>query len=177
MRRQIAAVAAAFTMLLTVGCSSDPNPAPAPASPPAQTVADSGSEVDRSSAESTALAFARMYAAGDLPHACDLANADGRKSLATDCDGPQNWSTTVTPAGQCQSGDDLAFRYEAPVGSINGNSDLIVWVHDDAGMWWVAAASTPASTASDPMACYTPTGSATTPSGITGSAIQTSTSG
>lgn len=151
MRRQIAAAAAAFAMLLTAGCSSDPKPAPT--SPPGQTAADGGSEVDRSSAESTALAFARMYAAGDLPHACELANDHGRLNIGSGCDSAQSWSTTVALVGQCTSGGRPAFHFEAAAGTINRNSDLVVKLAQDKGMWWVDVATTPASTETPIMTC------------------------
>lgn len=176
MRRQIAASAAGFAVMLVAACSSDPTPTPtpAPASSAQQARVVGGSEVDRSSAESTALAFARMYAAGDLPHACELANADGRESIGSKCDRQQSWSTTVTLVGQCQSGTETAFHFEAPTGSLNREGDLVVWVNDGAGMWMVAAASTPASTATSPMGCDSTESSSV---GSAGSVASTSASG
>ncbi len=165
MRQQIATIAAALAVMLAAACSSESAPVPAPASSGQQNATDGGSEVDRSSAESTALAFARMYAAGDLPHACELANADGRESMGTDCDSQQQWSTTIALAGHCQSGQDQAFHFKAAAGTINRNSDLVVWVNETDGTWWVDAASTPASTESDPMGCYIPSSSSNTGSG------------
>lgn len=174
MRRQIATIAAALAVMLAAACSSDPTPVPAPASSGQQTATDGGSEVDRSSAKSTAFAFARMYAAGDVPHACELANADGRKSIGSKCDRQQSWSTTVTLVGQCQSGTETAFHFDAPTGSLNREGDLVVWVNDGAGMWMVAAASTPASTATSPMGCDSTESSAV---GSAGSVASTSASG
>lgn len=171
MKRQIAASAAVFAVMLTAACSSDPTPTPA--SSAQQTAGGGGSDVDRSSAESTALAFARMYAAGNLPHACELANADGRESMGTDCDSQQQWSTTITPAGHCQSGQDQAFHFKSAAGTINRNSDLVVWVNETDGTWWVDAASTPASTESDPMGCYAPSSSSNTGSGADTSSTAT----
>ncbi len=164
MRRQIAASAAGFAVMLVAACSSDPTPAPTPASSGQQTATDGGSEVDRSSAKSTALAFARMYAAGDLPQACELANADGRKTMKERCSRQGDWSTTVALFGQCQSGDDRVFHFTAPVGTIDRNSDLVVWVNETDGIWSVNAASTPASTQSPIMTCDSENSTGASPS-------------
>jgi hypothetical protein len=154
MRRQIATIAAALAVMLAAACSSDPAPVPAPASSGQQNAADGGSEVDRSSAESTALAFARKYAAGNLPQACELVNDNGRKNLGTKCNAHQEWSTTVTLTAQCSSLGRPAFHFTAAAGTINRNSDLIVKVVKAAdGMWAVDVATTPASIETDMMGC------------------------
>ncbi len=154
MRRQIATIAAALAVMLAAACSSESAPVPAPASSGQHTATDGGSEVDRSSAESTALAFARMYAAGDLPQACKLANDNGRKSMGSKCASQQNWSTTVTLSDQCLSSGRPSFHFTAAAGSINRNSDLVVKVVRGAdGLWVIDVATTPASIQSPMMTC------------------------
>ena len=154
MRRQIATIAAALALMLAAACSSDPTPAPAPASSGQQTATDGGSEVDRSSARSTALAFARMNAAGNLPQACELANDNGRESMGSKCGSQQNWSTTVTLSDQCRSSGRPSFHFTAAPGSINRNGDLVVKVVKGAdGLWVVDVATTPASIQSPMMTC------------------------
>lgn len=153
-RKHIAAAAAALALMFTiVGCSSD-----APVAGNGPDPAATGSEVDRSSADATAVAFARIYATGDVPAACELADDLGKKNIGDKCSRAQQWSTTVTLVGDCErksantvspnpTVEARSFHFEAPAGSIDRNSDLIVVVEREPsdGMWWVTLATAPSS--------------------------------
>lgn len=140
-RPLIPATIAAAAMLLT-SCGSKPAPTP---------TVGSGSEVDRSSAEATAVAFATIYATGDVPAACELANDQGKEQIGRKCDAPQPWSTSVTLSGECQVRPNLegaearSYRFNAPEGSLNRNSKLELHVEKEPNdsMWWVTLAITP----------------------------------
>ena len=145
MRARVTAIAGAAALLLAiVGCSkSDTPPGPGPGN----------SGVDRTSAESTATAFANLYASGDVPAACELANSAGRENIGKECDSKQDWATTVTLSSSCPSSGMVAFHYKA-AGLVARNTDLVVKVEKDgSGNWSVAVASTPASIQSNMMSC------------------------
>lgn len=153
-RKHIASAAAVLALMLALaGCGSD-----APVAGNGPDPAATGSEVDRSSAEATAVAFARIYATGNVPAACELADDLGKKNIGDKCSRAQQWSTTVTLVGDCQSKsantvapnpavEARSFHFEAPVGSLDRNSDLIVVVEREPsdGMWWVTVATVPSS--------------------------------
>lgn len=153
-RKHIASAAVGLALMFTiVGCGSD-DPVVGNGPDPAAT----GSEVDRSSAEATAVAFARIYATGDVPAACEFADDLGKKNIGDKCSRAQQWSTTVTLVGDCErksantvspdpAVEARSFHFESPVGSIDRNSDLIVVVEREPSddMWWVTQATVPSS--------------------------------
>lgn len=136
MKRLVTAMIAAVVTLVATSCGSDPAPS---------TTLGSGSEVDRSSAEATAVAFANIYATGDVPAACQLANDAGKEGIGKSCTQPQPWSTTVTLGKNCEvkasavSASAWSYSFDAPVGSLDRESGIRVEVERAPGetMWWV----------------------------------------
>lgn len=140
MKRPLLIAITAGILLAATSCGSDPAPSP---------TLGSGSEVDRSSAEATAVAFANIYATGDVPAACELATDEGKQSIGSACQRKQEWSTSVTLTGDCEKAIGTAgsrtFFFDAPEGSLNRNSRLEVDVAPGPdSMWFVTAAVTPA---------------------------------
>lgn len=139
-RHTLPALAAAVLLALGAGCGSNP----APTNPESL----GSSEVDRSSAEATAVAFANIYATGDVPAACQLANDEGKEQLGSDCGSRQSWSTTVTLQSGCETkpsdagGTVWLYTFDAPVGSLNRESGLRVKVEKASNdtMWWITSA-------------------------------------
>lgn len=168
-RKELAGFTVGFGLLLAaVGCGSDPVT-------PALTVGDTsivgtsgkGNEVDRSDATATANAFASMYAAGNTPGACQLANDDGRENIGSKCDRQQAWNTTVALAGDCEStpvdgAKAHSFHFEAPGGTINRNSDLDLVLVDQSGAWSVAVAVTPSAEKAGLIGCLSTTSATAT---------------
>lgn len=136
MKRLFLLALAAGTMLVVTSCGSDP----APTTP--------STTVDRSSAQATAVAFANLFASGDLPAACELANDQGKQQLGSKCQRRQDWSTTVTLTGDCAKAvgptGARTFFFDAPTGSLNRNSRLEVDVTPGSdNTWSVIGAVTP----------------------------------
>ena len=138
-----------------------------------------GNEVDRSDPTATANAFASMYAAGNVPGACQLANDDGRTKIGSKCDRQQAWNTTVTLVSSCETTTftpaqkevpATGYHFEAAVqGALDRNGDLLVWVTQEPGtkVWSVASANTPSSEDSS-LICRPVGGSSSTATQSTG---------
>lgn len=139
MKRLVTAMIAAAVTLVATSCGSDPAPL------------GSGTEVDRSSAEATAVAFANIYATGDVPAACQLATDQGRSAIGKKCESAQQWKTSVVMQSDCASvpsvpgAEARSFLFEAPEPVLNGEDHLRVGVEKASGdtMWSVSSASTP----------------------------------
>lgn len=157
-RKELAGFTVGLALLAAAAaCSKDSATPPAGGATSVVDTSGKGNEVDRSDPTATANAFASMYAAGNLPGACQLANDDGRTKIGAKCDRQQAWNTTVTLVSSCETTTFTPAQKEVPAtgyhfeaaiqGSLDRNGDLLVWLTQDAATrtWSVANANTPSS--------------------------------
>lgn len=158
-RKELAGFTISLTLLAAAAACSSESAPPSGLSGATSVVDTSGkgNEVNRSDPTATANAFASMYAAGNLPGACQLANDDGRTKIDSKCERQQAWNTTVTLVSSCETTTftpaqkevpATGYHFEAPVqGSLDRNGDLMVWLTQDptTQVWSVANANTPSS--------------------------------